>query len=131
MKARVKATGEIINLADYCRITFDKCDSYGNPIELSPEEVEIINEPTDKEQKEMDHRIVVYDSDMPSEQRMLYELSKTALQGIISSNYCVEKEFTVEGNLSRYFQSPSTIAGQCVTLAKEIVKKLKESEEQK
>ena len=47
MKARVKATGEIINIADYARVTLDKCDSYGSPIELSFDEVEILQERSD------------------------------------------------------------------------------------
>ena len=42
MKARIKATGEIVNLASYATITLDKCDSLGNPIELKPEEVELL-----------------------------------------------------------------------------------------
>lgn len=47
MKARVKATGEIINIADYARVRLDRCDSYGNPIELSFDEVEILQERSD------------------------------------------------------------------------------------
>lgn len=47
MKARIKATGEIVKLAEYAMITLDMCDSYGNPIELKPEEVELIQD--DKE----------------------------------------------------------------------------------
>lgn len=42
MKARIKATGEIVKLAEYAKITLDMCDSYGNPIELKPEDVELI-----------------------------------------------------------------------------------------
>ena len=42
MKARIKKTGEIINIASYARITLDKCDSYGTPIEVRPEDVELI-----------------------------------------------------------------------------------------
>ena len=49
MKAKIKATGEIINIASYAKITLDKCDSYGNPIELKPEEIELIQEPTEDE----------------------------------------------------------------------------------
>ena len=44
MKARIKATGEIIKLAEYAKITLDVCDSYGNPIELKPEDVELISD---------------------------------------------------------------------------------------
>ena len=46
MKAKIKATGEIVNLASYATITLDQCDSWGNPIELKPEEVELIHEQT-------------------------------------------------------------------------------------
>lgn len=42
MKARIRKTGEIVKLAEYAKITLDMCDSYGNPIELEPEDVEII-----------------------------------------------------------------------------------------
>lgn len=44
MKARIKKTGEIVNLASYAMITLDTYDSWGNPIELKPEEVELIYE---------------------------------------------------------------------------------------
>lgn len=44
MKAIIKATGEIIKLAEYAKITLDMCDSWGNPIELKPEDVELISD---------------------------------------------------------------------------------------
>jgi hypothetical protein len=44
MKVRIKKTGEIINIADYARVVLDKCDSYGNPIEVGFDEVEIIQD---------------------------------------------------------------------------------------
>ena len=46
MKARIKKTGEIVNLASYATITLDVCDSWGNPVEMKPEEVELIQEQT-------------------------------------------------------------------------------------
>lgn len=49
MKARIKKTGEIVNLASYATITLDEHDSWGNPIELKPEEVELIQEQTEDE----------------------------------------------------------------------------------
>lgn len=42
MKVKIKATGEIVKLAEYAKITLDMCDSFGNPIELKPEDVELI-----------------------------------------------------------------------------------------
>lgn len=71
MKARVKATGEIINIADYARVRLDKCDSYGNPIELSFDEVEILQERSDN---------------IDWEQRR-YELAKATMQGLISNSF--------------------------------------------
>lgn len=68
MKARIKETGEIINISDYARVTLDKCDSYGSPIELSFDEVEILQERSDN---------------IDWEQRR-YELAKSAMQG-----YCI------------------------------------------
>ncbi len=52
MKARIKATGEIVNLASYATITLERCDSLGNPIELKPEEVELIQEQTKDERRQ-------------------------------------------------------------------------------
>lgn len=49
MKARIKKTGEIVNLASYAKIALEQCDSWGNPIEMKPEEVELIQEPTEDE----------------------------------------------------------------------------------
>ena len=48
MKARIKKTGEIVNLAEYARITLDSSD-YLAPIVVKPEDVEFIQEPTDDE----------------------------------------------------------------------------------
>lgn len=46
MKARIKKTGEIVNLASYATITLNVCDSWGNPIEMKPEEIELIQDKT-------------------------------------------------------------------------------------
>lgn len=70
MKARIKKTGEIINIANYAKVTLDQCDSWGNPIELGFDEVEILQEPT---------------SDIDWEQRR-YEISKSVLQGFCANS---------------------------------------------
>lgn len=49
MKAKIKKTGEIVNIADYAKIALDNCDSWGNPIEVKPEEIELIQEQTEDE----------------------------------------------------------------------------------
>ena len=40
MKAKLKKTGEIINIAEYDMVKLDKCDSHGCNIEVPYEEVE-------------------------------------------------------------------------------------------
>lgn len=47
MKARIKKTGEIINIADYARVTLDKYNGSGIPIEMPFEDVEILQEKSD------------------------------------------------------------------------------------
>ena len=69
MKARIKKTGEIVNIADYVKVTLDRCDSWGNPVELGFDEVEILQEPA---------------SDIDWEQRR-YEIAKSALQGFCAN----------------------------------------------
>jgi hypothetical protein len=49
MKVKIRKTGEIVNIAEYAKITLEQCDSYGNPIELKPEEVELIQEQAEDE----------------------------------------------------------------------------------
>lgn len=49
MKARIKKTGEIVNLAEYATITLAQCDSWGNPIEVNPEEIELIQDVAEDE----------------------------------------------------------------------------------
>ena len=44
MKARIKSTGEIVNLSEFAKIALDMCDSYGNLIDMKPEEVELISD---------------------------------------------------------------------------------------
>ena len=47
MKARIKKTGEIINIAGYAKVVLESCDSYGDPLELGFDEVEILQDKPD------------------------------------------------------------------------------------
>ena len=49
MKAKIKKTGEIVNIAEYATIELEMCDSYGDPICLAPEDIELIQEQTEDE----------------------------------------------------------------------------------
>lgn len=44
MKIKIISTGEVVNIADYAKVTLDHCDSYGNPIEIPFEDVELIKD---------------------------------------------------------------------------------------
>lgn len=110
MKARVKATGEIINIADYARVTLDKCDSYGSPIELSFDEVEILQERSDN---------------IDWEQRR-YELAKAAMQGILSD----KEEVNFACACTEYKENekhtvPKAVARYAVSCADAFIEELK------
>ena len=44
MKIKIISTGEVVNIADYAKVTLDHCDSWGNPIEIPFEDVELIKD---------------------------------------------------------------------------------------
>ena len=91
-------TGEIINIAEYAKVTTDKCDSYGSPIEFDYDEVELI--PDTSQDKEIDW-----------EQRR-FELIKVAL-----SAYCSKLELITWG-----FEQ---IARYTINTVDELIKELK------
>ena len=39
MKARIKKTGEIVNIAEHATIELEMCDSYSDPVCLVPEDI--------------------------------------------------------------------------------------------
>ena len=49
MKAKIKKTGEIVNIAEHATVELEMCDSYGNPVCLEPEDIELIQEQTEDE----------------------------------------------------------------------------------
>lgn len=100
MKAKLKDTGEVVNIINL----FDDGTAeteYHSYIKVS----KLIFDFDDN------------DSDMPSENRMRYELSKAAMQGILS-NLC--------GNIIR-----EEIVKVAIKCADEMIKQLKESEVEK
>lgn len=99
MKVKIKETGEIINIAEYAKVTTDKCDSYGDPIEFDYDEVELI--PDTSQDKEIDW-----------EQRR-FELIKVALSG-----YCSKTELITLG-------SDKQIARYTIDTVDELIKELK------
>lgn len=98
MKARIISTGEIIKIADYARVTLDKCDDYGNPIEVPFEDIELIKD----------------SSSTIDWQQARIQAAIAAMKGLISN----PDDFTTN-------QSPSGIAKKSVMFADALVKELK------
>lgn len=110
MKARIKETGEIINISDYARVTLDKCDSYGSPIELSFDEVEILQERSDN---------------IDWEQRR-YELAKSAIQGLISNSFWMKNlGMFLDEHPDSKIDVIETISIESINYADALIKKLK------
>lgn len=72
MKAKIIKTGEIINI-EYAQIALEKCDSYGNPISVRLEDVELIPDVKEDAFPKIDW-----------EQRR-FELAKAAMVAMIGS----------------------------------------------
>jgi hypothetical protein len=123
MKAKIKKTGEIINVVDYSTVKLNKCDRNGDNIEIPIDEVEIINEPTDKELKELEHShgLIIPCTDMPSDKRMRYELAKAAMHAILTGDFY--KRNTIYDNLQY-----TGVSREAIEIADEMIKQLKESE---
>ena len=98
MKAIIISTGEVIKIADYARVTLDKCDDYGNPIEVSFEDIELIKD----------------SSSTIDWQQVRIQAAIAVMKGLISN----PDDFTTN-------QSPSGIAKKSVMFADAIVKELK------
>lgn len=110
MKARVKATGEIINIADYARVTLDRCDSYGNPIELSFDEVEILQERSDN---------------IDWEQRR-YELAKVVMQALTSNSFWMKNlGVCLDESSNRNIDAIEIVSIESINYADAMIKKLK------
>lgn len=97
MKAKIISTGEIINIADYARVTLDKCDDYGIPIEVSLEDVELIKD----------------DSITNDWQQIRIQAAIAAMQGILA-------------NQSSVVVRDEVLIRESVSLADALVERLKE-----
>ena len=102
MKARIKKTGEVVNIADYAKVTLDRCDSWGNPIELGFDEVEILQEPA---------------TGIDWEQRR-YEIAKEMLTVIFQET----KEYSSSGGISDYHDIPKLAVDYADILIAELKK---------
>lgn len=111
MKAKIKKTGEIVNIANYARITLDSHDSYGNPLELGFDEVEILQENT---------------SDIDWEQRR-YEIAKTMMHAIYLDDGNAER--ADKSDLGFEYKDLQSSAKEAVRFADALIAELKKGGE--
>jgi hypothetical protein len=127
MKARIKKTGEIVNIAEYAKITLEQCDSWGNPIEVKPEEVELIDDETAElelyEQWGKESPLQDYWQDVRERAAIV------AMQGTISilgsSDRTAFRDIVVEGFRGDKKTYPNEIAEFAVACADALIDKLK------
>jgi hypothetical protein len=107
MKAKIISTGEIINIADYARVTLDKCDDYGNPIEVSFEDIELIKD----------------SSSNINWQQVRIQAAIAAMQGMLSNDCSVQSVMDMSEKVHRL---PSDIlATMAVSQADALIEELK------
>ena len=106
MKARIISTGEIINIADYARVTLDKCDDYGNPIEVPFNDVELLKEPLNT----IDW------------QQVRIQASIASIQGIISNPYFTQEFDRISKTVEQIRERAAIIS---IEFADALVKELK------
>lgn len=113
MKVKIKETGEIINIAEYSKIQLECCDSWGEPIEVKPEDVEFIQEQTEDEHwQDVRERAAI-----------------AAMQGTITilnnNNGYAFRDVVVEGYRGNEKTYPNEIAQFAVACADALVEQLK------
>lgn len=107
MKVKIISTGEVVNIADYANVTLDKCDSYGNPIEVSFEDVELIKDT----------------SDTTDWNQVRIQAAIAAMQGILQNDCSKQNAMNISEKVHRL---PSDIlATMAVSQADALVKELK------
>jgi len=81
MKARVKKTGEVFEIASYATIPMECCDSFGEPLRFCFDEVEILSEGNDlKESDEPDYWT-----------RLEHQYAGMAMQGLLANHYITDR----------------------------------------
>ena len=109
MKARIKATGNVYRVLQYT-----DCETIRYVELYNVETKDNIENKYGSKTFPLDEVELLNDTDMPSEQRMRYELAKAAMQGIVSNS-----ERIINGNA---IEENSYLA---ISYADEMIKQLK------
>lgn len=124
LKAKLKNTGEIINISEFCQITLTSCDSWGNPIQVDFNNIDAI----------YDEERVIYDNNIPKkdnidwEQRR-YEIAKEMLHAIYIDDGNAERED--DSGLPFEFKTLGNSAKEAVRFADALIEELKKNNNEK
>lgn len=129
MKAKLKKTGEIINIAEYDVVKLDKCDSYGCSIEIPYEEVEQFYD--DKGvplgMPIVFPSVIEADFDINWEQRR-YEIAKESITAIMSNDDFLGLVIEVESSKNNR-EIPKAVSVAAVAFADALIEELKKEKQ--
>lgn len=117
MKAKIIKTGEIINIAEYAKIELDVCDSYGNPISVRPEDVELIPDVKEDNLSKIDW-----------EQRR-YEIAREMLLYAAETSRSILMSGHGLGDRAKGKTFEEVCASSAVSFADALIKELKDSKQ--
>ena len=117
VKVRVKKTGEIKIVADYARVSVEDCNSYGDPLEYSLDEIEIVQ----GEDKKADNKKMDTGKEW---EEIRIKAAIAAMQGILSNQNFVKSDDY--GNKKRY--SASECSEYAIRYANALVEDLKKNQ---
>ena len=113
MKARVKATGEVFEIASYATIPMECCDSFGEPLRFCFDEVEILSEGNDlKESEAPDYWT-----------RLEHQYAGMAMQGMLNNSLLITSLLKVNKSHEDIVDEVTSTA---IRYAHALVEKMKE-----
>lgn len=129
MKAKLKKTGEIINIADYAKVTLKKCDSYGTPIRVGFDEVENFLDDNGlplgfEKQMNTPRPIMLEPTPTVDWEQRRYEIAKEAMTAIMSNSDFYE-QVLYENAEKGQRQIQKSISSAAVIFADALIQELK------
>ena len=94
MKIKIISTGEVVNIADYAKVTLDHCDSWGNPIEIPFEDVELIKDASntnDWQQVRIQAAIAAMQGILSNEKQVHIKVGEAAYMSVLYADALVKE----------------------------------------
>lgn len=127
MKAKLKNTGEIINIADHAMVTLDACNSMGISLRVGFDEVEEFLDdnglPLGFEKQMNAPRPIILEPTLDWEKRR-YEIAKEAMTAIMSNKEYYNQAVAIGDSVGCY-HIPRSVSVAAVEFADALVEELK------